>query len=48
MVSIKDYKKYYNKKWKARVKKKSKSKNKNKKSIDPFVVKERIKERFGT
>lgn len=44
MVSIKDY----NKKMKGWVKKRSKSKSKNKKSIDPFAVKERIRERFGT
>lgn len=47
MVSIKDYKKYYNKKMKGGVKKRPKSQNK-KKSIHPFAVKERIREKFGT
>tara|TARA_B100001142_G_C14320207_1_gene650109 strand:+ start:738 stop:1472 length:735 start_codon:yes stop_codon:yes gene_type:complete len=49
MVSIKDYKKYYNKKMKGGVKKRPKSKTKKtKKSFNPFAVKESIREKFGT
>ena len=51
MVSIKDYKKYYNEKMKGGVKKRPNSKSKKsktKKSIDPFGIKERIREKFET
>ena len=48
MISIKDYKKYYNKKMKGGVKKAPNSKSKNKKSIHPLAVKERIRQKFGT
>ena len=46
MVSIKDYKKYYNKKMKGGVKKIPTKRKK--KSIHPLAVKERISEKFGT
>jgi len=47
MVSIKDYKKYYNKKMKGGVKKRPKNQN-IRKSIHPFAIKERIREKLGT